>query len=344
MSAVKVCALADIASGQVRKFAVEGRNIAVVRIDDNVYAIGDKCSHADVSLSEGEVLCDTKELECFKHGSAFSLVNGMPNTLPATQAVPVYAATVVDGNVMITLEIRDLQVSVGDTQILNGITLTIKSGEVHAVMGPNGAGKSTLSAAIMGKPGYTITGGQVLLDGKDVLAMATWERAVAGLHLVMQYPTEVPGVKLDDVLSEALKARSGSLPDLTKTIATEAARIGFDTELVHRAVNVDFSGGEKKRNETLQLAVLQPRIAIIDELDSGLDIDALRDCAQRVEDATKESDLGVLVITHYSRMFEQLKPDFVHILAKGRIVKSGGPELADDLERDGYAAYSEVAN
>ena len=245
---------------------------------------------------------------------------------------------------MTTLEIRDLHVSVGDTQILNGISLTIKSGEVHAVMGPNGAGKSTLSAAIMGKPGYTITGGQVLLDGKDVLAMATWERAVAGLHLVMQYPTEVPGVKLDDVLSEALKARSGSLPDLTKTIATEAARIGFDTELVHRAVNVDFSGGEKKRNETLQLAVLQPRIAIIDELDSGLDIDALRDCAQRVEDATKESDLGVLVITHYSRMFEQLKPDFVHILAKGRIVKSGGPELADDLERDGYAAYSEVAN
>jgi Fe-S cluster assembly ATP-binding protein len=244
---------------------------------------------------------------------------------------------------MTTLEIRDLHVSVGTTQILNGITLTIKSGEVHAVMGPNGAGKSTLSAAIMGKPGYTVTSGSILLDGKDVLAMPTWKRAVAGLHLVMQYPTEVPGVKLSEVLSEALTARNSSLPNLNKTINEEASRISFDTELVNRAVNVDFSGGEKKRNETLQLAVLKPKIAILDELDSGLDIDALRDCAKRVEDATNEDQLGALVITHYSRLFEELKPDFVHILAKGRIVKSGGPELADELERDGYAAYAEVA-
>ena len=244
---------------------------------------------------------------------------------------------------MTTLEIRDLHVSVGSTQILNGITLTIKSGEVHAVMGPNGAGKSTLSAAIMGKPGYTVTSGSILLDGKDVLAMPTWKRAVAGLHLVMQYPVEVPGVKLSEVLSEALTARNSSLPNLNKTINEEATRISFDTELVNRAVNVDFSGGEKKRNETLQLAVLKPKIAILDELDSGLDIDALRDCAKRVEDATNEDQLGALVITHYSRLFEELKPDFVHILAKGRIVKSGGPELADELERDGYAAYAEVA-
>jgi len=244
---------------------------------------------------------------------------------------------------MTTLEIRDLHVSVGSTQILNGITLTVKSGEVHAVMGPNGAGKSTLSAAIMGKPGYTVTSGSILLDGKDVLAMPTWKRAVAGLHLVMQYPTEVPGVKLSEVLSEALTARNSSLPNLNKTINEEASRISFDTELVNRAVNVDFSGGEKKRNETLQLAVLKPKIAILDELDSGLDIDALRDCAKRVEDATNEDQLGALVITHYSRLFEELKPDFVHILAKGRIVKSGGPELADELERDGYAAYAEVA-
>ena len=244
---------------------------------------------------------------------------------------------------MTTLEIRDLHVSVGTTQILNGITLTIKSGEVHAVMGPNGAGKSTLSAAIMGKPGYAVTSGSILLDGKDVLAMPTWKRAVAGLHLVMQYPTEVPGVKLSEVLSEALTARNSSLPNLNKTINEEATRISFDTELVNRAVNVDFSGGEKKRNETLQLAVLKPKIAILDELDSGLDIDALRDCAKRVEDATNEDQLGALVITHYSRLFEELKPDFVHILAKGRIVKSGGPELADELERDGYAAYAEVA-
>jgi len=243
---------------------------------------------------------------------------------------------------MTTLEIRDLHVSVGTTQILNGITLTIKSGEVHAVMGPNGAGKSTLSAAIMGKPGYTVTSGSILLDGKDVLAMPTWKRAVAGLHLVMQYPTEVPGVKLSEVLSEALTARNSSLPNLNKTINEEASRISFDTELVNRAVNVDFSGGEKKRNETLQLAVLKPKIAILDELDSGLDIDALRDCAKRVEDATNEDQLGALVITHYSRLFEELKPDFVHILAKGRIVKSGGPELADELERDGYAAYAGI--
>jgi Fe-S cluster assembly ATP-binding protein len=241
---------------------------------------------------------------------------------------------------MSTLEIRDLQVSVGGTQILNGITLTINSGEVHAVMGPNGAGKSTLSAAIMGKPGFEVTGGSVKLDGQDVLAMPTWQRAVAGLHLVMQYPTEVPGVKLSEVLSEALSARHATLPNLNKTINEEAARISFDSELVNRAVNVDFSGGEKKRNETLQLAVLKPKIAILDELDSGLDIDALRDCAKRVEDATNETGMGALVITHYSRLFEELKPDFVHILAKGRIVKSGGPELADELERDGYAAYA----
>ena len=244
---------------------------------------------------------------------------------------------------MSTLEIRDLQVSVGGTQILNGITLTINSGEVHAVMGPNGAGKSTLSAAIMGKPGYEIAGGSVTLDGQDVLAMPTWQRAVAGLHLIMQYPTEVPGVKLSEVLSEALSARHATLPNLNKTINEEAARISFDSELVNRAVNVDFSGGEKKRNETLQLAVLKPKIAILDELDSGLDIDALRDCAKRVEDATNETGMGALVITHYSRLFEELKPDFVHILAKGRIVKSGGPELADELERDGYAAYAEAA-
>jgi len=238
------------------------------------------------------------------------------------------------------LEIRDLGVSVAGNQILSGLSLTIRSGEVHAVMGPNGAGKSTLSAAIMGKPGYKVTGGSVTLDGVDVLKMATWERAVAGLHLVMQYPTEVPGVMLQEVLSEALVARGATKKSLDDLIEAEAERIHFDRDLVRRAVNVDFSGGEKKRNETLQMAVLQPKIAILDELDSGLDIDALRDCAKRVEDATKETNLGVLVITHYSRLFEELKPDFVHILAKGKIVKSGGPELADVLERDGYAAFA----
>ncbi len=240
---------------------------------------------------------------------------------------------------MSTLVITNLQVSVAGNQILNGVNLTISSGEVHAVMGPNGAGKSTLSAAIMGKPGYVITGGSVTLDGVDMLALPTWQRAVAGLHLIMQYPTEVPGVKLNDTLAEALGARGRSIATLDATIAKEAARINFDPELVQRPLNVDLSGGEKKRNETLQLALLEPKIAILDELDSGLDIDALRDCARRVEDATRETNLGALVITHYSRLFEELKPDFVHILAKGKIVKSGGPELADELERDGYAAF-----
>jgi len=177
------------------------------------------------------------------------------------------------------------------------------------------------------------------LDGVDMLVLPTWKRAVAGLHLVMQYPTEVPGVKLNDTLAEALGARGRSIATLDVTIAKEAARINFDLELVQRPLNVDLSGGEKKRNETLQLALLEPKIAILDELDSGLDIDALRDCARRVEDATRETNLGALVITHYSRLFEELKPDFVHILAKGKIVKSGGPELADELERDGYAAF-----
>ena len=241
---------------------------------------------------------------------------------------------------MTTLEIKNLAVSVGGSQILNDVTLTIKSGEVHAVMGPNGAGKSTLSAALMGKPGYVVTGGSVKLDGVDVLALPTWQRATAGLHLIMQYPTEIPGVMLQDAMSAALDARERDTTNLRSLISTEAKRISFDTELVDRAVNVDFSGGEKKRNETVQLAVLQPKIAILDELDSGLDIDALRDCAQRVEDATREMNLGVLVITHYSRLFEQLKPDFVHILTNGRIVKSAGPELADELEVTGYAAYS----
>ena len=243
---------------------------------------------------------------------------------------------------MTTLEIKNLAVSVGGSQILNDVTLTIKSGEVHAVMGPNGAGKSTLSAALMGKPGYVVTGGSVKLDGVDMLALPTWQRATAGLHLIMQYPTEIPGVMLQDAMSAALDARERDTTNLRSLIAAEAKRISFDTDLVDRAVNVDFSGGEKKRNETVQLAVLQPKIAILDELDSGLDIDALRDCAQRVEDATREMKLGVLVITHYSRLFEQLKPDFVHILTNGRIVKSAGPELADELEVTGYAAYSNV--
>ena len=240
---------------------------------------------------------------------------------------------------MSTLQIIDLHASVGDKPILQGVDLTISSGEVHAVMGPNGAGKSTLSAVVMGKPGYTVTSGSILLDGREMLGMPTWQRAVAGLHLVMQYPTEVPGVLLDDVLTEALACRGRDTSDLSERIRAEAARINFDEKFLDRPLNVDLSGGEKKRNETLQLSVLEPRIAILDELDSGLDVDALRDCARRVMEATREDGLGALVITHYSRLLEELKPSRVHILVKGRIVETGGPELADVLERDGYDAF-----
>jgi len=241
---------------------------------------------------------------------------------------------------MTVLSIRDLHAKAGDTQILNGISLTVRAGEVHAVMGPNGAGKSTLSAVIMGKPGYTVTKGSVILDDVDLVSLPTWKRALAGLHLVMQYPTEIPGVGIDDLLDEALAERGGDRSRLAAQIGAEAERIGLNESLIHRSVNVDFSGGEKKRNETLQLAMLDPRIVVLDELDSGLDIDALRDCARRVEDLTNERQLGVLVITHYSRIFADLKPNFVHILAKGRIAASGGPELADQLERDGYDAFN----
>ena len=240
---------------------------------------------------------------------------------------------------MTTLSIVDLNASVGGKQILNGINLTVSSGEVHAVMGPNGAGKSTLSAVVMGKPGYEVLSGSVHLDDLDLLSVPTWQRAQAGLHLVMQYPTEVPGVAVVDVMTEAFKARGRPTSQVGELLRSESARINFDELFLERSVNVDLSGGEKKRNETLQLAILKPKIVMLDELDSGLDIDALRDCARRVEDATNEDGLGVLVITHYSRLLQDLKPDVVHILVKGRIVESGGPELVDVLERDGYAAF-----
>lgn len=242
---------------------------------------------------------------------------------------------------MSTLEIKGLVAAVAGKQILNGIDLIVRSGEVHAIMGPNGAGKSTLSAVIMGKPGYEVLGGQVLLDGVDLLALPAWQRAQAGMHLVMQYPSEVPGVGLTDMLAEAYAARGLDTSSLAADVAVEAERIHFPVALLDRSLNVDLSGGEKKRNETLQLALLRPRFAILDELDSGLDIDALRDCSRRVEQATNEAgSLGVIAITHYNRLLEELHPDHVHILVKGRIVASGGPELADRLEAEGYEAFS----
>jgi Fe-S cluster assembly ATP-binding protein len=239
------------------------------------------------------------------------------------------------------LVIRGLRASVVGKEILRGVDLTVRSGEVHAVMGPNGAGKSTLGHVLMGRPGYEVLGGSVTLDGVELLGLPTWERAQAGLFLGLQYPTEVPGVKVLDVL-EAAFAAAGKEPALAAAaLAAEAEAIGFEPRFLDRSLNVDLSGGEKKRNETVQLAVLRPRIAVLDELDSGLDIDALRSVSRRVEAASEEG-LGVLAITHYTRLLTVLKPDHVHVLARGRIMASGGPELADELETSGYAGYAEV--
>lgn len=240
----------------------------------------------------------------------------------------------------LSLVVRGLRAEVHGREILSGVDLEVAPGEVHAVMGPNGAGKSTLSHVLMGRPGYTVTAGEVRLGDVDLLGLATWQRAQAGLFLGMQYPIEVPGVSLQDALGEALEARGRDRSEVAALLAVEAARVGFDERFLDRPLNVDLSGGERKRNETVQLGVLQPRIAILDELDSGLDVDALRAVARRVEAATEETGLGVLAITHYSRLLGELHPDRVHVLVGGRIVASGGPQLADELERSGYAAWA----
>ncbi len=237
------------------------------------------------------------------------------------------------------LVVEGLRAGVEGKEILRGIDLTVSGGEVVAVMGPNGSGKSTLSHVIVGRPGYEVLGGTVTLDGADVLAMEPWERAQAGLFLAMQYPTEVPGVSLQALLSAAMESGGRSFARIADDVVAEAERIGFDRRFLDRPLNVDLSGGEKKRNETLQLGVLRPRIALLDELDSGLDVDALRACARRVEEETNEHGLGVLAITHYSRLLQELKPDRVLVLAKGEIRVEGGPELAGELEEAGYAGY-----
>ncbi|HSP03008.1 MAG TPA: Fe-S cluster assembly ATPase SufC [Acidimicrobiales bacterium] len=238
---------------------------------------------------------------------------------------------------MSTLEIKGLTADVAGKEILKGVDLTVSSGEGHAVMGPNGAGKSTLSGVLAGHPSFTVTGGTATLDGVDLLAMPAWERAKAGLFLAMQYPVEVPGVRLEEMLVESAVAAGRDPGSVRDTIAAEAANIGFEARFLDRPLNVDLSGGEKKRNETVQLATVRPRIAILDEIDSGLDIDALRDVSRRIEQLTEEG-LGVLAITHYRRLFTELRPDVVHVLVAGRIERSGGPEIAEELEASGYGA------
>jgi Fe-S cluster assembly ATP-binding protein len=240
------------------------------------------------------------------------------------------------------LKITNLKAGIPSRQILNGIDLEVESGRVHVVMGPNGSGKSTLSNVLMGWSEYTVTEGSVTIDGVELLGLPTWKRAHAGLFLAMQYPIEVPGVSLDDVLTEALRAEGRDAGSLRARVLDEATRIGFDERFLTRPLNVDLSGGEKKRNETLQLSVLERKFAVLDEIDSGLDIDALRAVARRIEAATTEAGIGVLAITHYKRLLDELKPDVVHVLARGRIVATGGPELAEELERTGYAAYGDA--
>jgi Fe-S cluster assembly ATP-binding protein len=240
---------------------------------------------------------------------------------------------------MSELVIRDLHAGISGREILRGIDLIVRSGEVHAVMGPNGSGKSTLSHVLMGKPGYEVMQGTVTLGGVDLLELPTWERAQAGLFLAMQYPIEVPGVALTAVLQESLVAAGRSTSGLREALLAESDRIGFDRRFLDRPLNVDLSGGERKRNETLQLGVLRPRIAVLDEIDSGLDIDALRAVSRRIEEETNERGLGVLAITHYSRLLHELRPDHVHVLIRGRIERSGGPELALQLETTGYSEF-----
>jgi Fe-S cluster assembly ATP-binding protein len=249
------------------------------------------------------------------------------------------------------LVVRDLRVGVNGREVLSGIDLALGSGEIHAVMGPNGSGKSTLAHVLMGKPGYHVVGGTVTLDGEDLLSLPAWERARRGLFLASQYPTEIPGVRLGDMLEEAWAGEWRSSGGAAGAPATtggaelgdravgEAGRLGLDARFLERALNVDLSGGERKRSETLQLALLRPAIAVLDELDSGLDVDGLREVAQRLRAAVEEWDLGLLAITHYRRLLTVLEPGTVHVLVGGRIVDRGGPELAEELERTGYTPY-----
>ncbi|HTT91301.1 MAG TPA: Fe-S cluster assembly ATPase SufC [Acidimicrobiales bacterium] len=242
---------------------------------------------------------------------------------------------------MSELIVSGLHASVSGKEILRGVDLRVASGEVHAVMGPNGSGKSTLSHVIAGRPGYDVTAGSILLDGADLLAMPAWERARAGLFLALQYPIEVPGVSLVDALGEAFKASGRDAKQMPALLAAEAARVGLDESFLSRPLNVDLSGGERKRNEVLQLGVLRPRIAVLDEIDSGLDIDALRAVARRVAELARGSGIGILAITHYYRLLSELPVDRVHVLSGGRVVATGGPELAQELEESGYAVYGE---
>ncbi|MGO4257695.1 Fe-S cluster assembly ATPase SufC [Marmoricola sp. RAF53] len=251
---------------------------------------------------------------------------------------------------MATLEIKDLHVSVdtedGPKEILKGVNLSIKDGETHAIMGPNGSGKSTLAYTISGHPKYTVTSGSITLDGVDVLEMSVDERARAGLFLAMQYPVEVPGVSVSNFLRTAKTAIDGEAPKLrtwVKDVNAAMDRVKMDTAFASRNVNEGFSGGEKKRHEIVQLELLDPKVAVLDETDSGLDIDALKIVSEGVNRFKENGDKGVLLITHYTRILRYIKPDFVHVFVNGQVAEEGGPELADELEANGYDRFVAVA-
>jgi Fe-S cluster assembly ATP-binding protein len=248
---------------------------------------------------------------------------------------------------MSVLQIRDLHVSVeteqGTKEILRGVDLTVRAGETHALMGPNGSGKSTLAYSVAGHPKYTITSGTVTLDGEDVLAMTVDQRARAGMFLAMQYPVEVPGVTVSNFLRTAKTAIDGEAPKLrtwVKEVRTAMEGLRMDSTFAERNVNEGFSGGEKKRHEILQLELLRPKIAILDETDSGLDVDALKVVSEGVNRVCSGGEVGVLLITHYTRILQYIRPDFVHVFIDGRIVEEGGPELAERLEAEGYDRYA----
>ncbi|MEO0061001.1 MAG: hypothetical protein RL343_619 [Actinomycetota bacterium] len=247
---------------------------------------------------------------------------------------------------MAKLEIKNLHVTVdteqGTKEILKGVDLVINSGESHAIMGPNGSGKSTLAYTIAGHPKYTVTKGEILLDGEDVLEMSVDERARAGLFLAMQYPVEIPGVSVSNFLRTAKTAIDGEAPALRtwiKDVKGAMDNLKMDSSFTERNVNEGFSGGEKKRNEILQLELLKPKIAVLDETDSGLDVDALKIVSEGVNRAKQENDFGLLLITHYTRILKYIKPDFVHVFVAGKVAEQGGPELADRLEAEGYDRY-----
>lgn len=250
---------------------------------------------------------------------------------------------------MSKLEIKDLHVSIdteqGEKQILKGVSLTINSGETHALMGPNGSGKSTLAQAIAGHPSYNVTSGEILLDGENVLEMEVDERAQAGLFLAMQYPVEVPGVSMTNFLRTAKTALDGEAPAIrtwTKDVRSAMENLEMESSFATRNVNEGFSGGEKKRAEILQLELFKPKFAILDETDSGLDIDALRIVSAGVNRAQENNNMGSMLITHYTRILRYIKPDFVHVFVDGKIVDSGGEELADRLEDEGYVNYEKT--